>query len=231
MQKRLRKQLERASRVLVFCREHAADLTGYQDVVTRLEEQITRADGIAGQATATGLATREAMAERDQLRAEVNAGLRLLSRIARSAGQEAVGAPIVIAFPNPGSNVREYLYGARLAVATAQEREPLLEKHGLPAGFLAELSTRLDSLGRLLTRRDESAQATVFAHRDLKTVTSGLVLTVAQLHAIASYRFRGNPAALRTWATASDIRIGPRRPVVTEEAVPLPLPLPPGPVT
>lgn len=218
MQKRLLKQLERASRVLVFCREYPSDLAGYQQAVARLEEQMARADTIAGRAKAGGQATREAMAQRDQLRAEVNAELRLLARMARSAGQEAVGAPIVIAFPNPSGSYREFLYGARLAVATAQEREPLLEKYGLPPGFLAALSARLDTLAGLLTRRDESAQARVFANRDLQAVTSELVLSVAQLHAINSYRFRNDPAALRTWSSASDIRIGPRRPATPEAA-------------
>ena len=233
MQKRLRKQLERASRVLVFCREHPSDLAGYQQAVARLEEQVIRADLIVGQARAGGTATREAMAERDQLRAEVNADLRLLARIARSAGQEAVGASIVIAFPNPSSSYREYIYGGRLAVAAAQEREDLLVRYGLPPEFLAGLSARLTELDRLLTRRDESTQARVFANRDLQVAISGLILSVAQLHAINSYRFRTNPAALRTWGAASDIRIGPRKPVepVEQEAPPmaqLTLPAPSG---
>ena len=60
MQTRLRKQLERASRVLVFCRERPSDLTGYQQAVARLGLPDRLADDGIGQAKAGGSATREA---------------------------------------------------------------------------------------------------------------------------------------------------------------------------
>jgi len=228
MQVRFRKQLERASRVLVFCREHPSDLAGYQQAVTRLEEQLVLADQIVGQAKAGGTATKEAMAERNQLRAEVNAQLRLLARIARSAGQEAIGTPIVISFPNPGSSFREFGYGARQAIAAAKEREEVLVKYGLAPDFLASITSRLEEMERWLTRRDEALQSRVYAHRDLQAVISLMVLTVAQLHAVNSYRFRGEPAALRTWTSASSTQIGPRKVAEGSEPEPAVLSLPPG---
>lgn len=52
-------------------------------------------------------------------------------------------------------------------------------------------------------------------------------LAIQQLHASFRLRLRDDPGALWAWATAADVRIGPRRIATTPEGE-APLALPPG---
>jgi len=229
MNTRLRKQMERASRVAVFCREHPSDHAGYQTAVASLEERLARASAMAQRTVASSLATREAVAERTAIRDNIVAGLQLLVGIARTAGTEAVGAPIVIRFPGPHYNQVEFLTGARLAVATAMEREELLVKFGLPDDHLESLTTELNEFERLLGRRDEAGQSKVAALQELRRIVRELRTVVMQLHSMIRFRFRNDDGALRAWVTAADIRIGPRKRPAVEGGTPATLTLPPGP--
>ena len=212
MNTRMRKQIERASRVVVYCREHPADLTTEQAVVRMLEERLARTEAVDREARANALAEREAIAARIRLRDGIVAGLRLLARTAQAAGREQPGVPITIVIPESRNSQMEFLQGARLAVATATGYEELLGKHGLPPGHLGLMAAELESFARLLAARDDAGQKKVAARRELRAVVSEMWMAVLQLHAAIGFRFRDDPAALRGWATAVDLRIGPRKP-------------------
>jgi hypothetical protein len=228
MDTRIRKQLERATRVAEFSREYPSDVAGYEAALARLEERLARADTVAKQFAGGRLARTAAVAERQQLRQGLTAGLQLLAGIARTAGQEAIGAPIMIRYPGPKQNQHEFLGGARLAVETAREREELLVKFGLPAEHLAELAAGLDEFAGFLSRRNEAGRSSVAARAELRAVTKEILSVVRQLHSINRFRFRQDPAALAAWSTSADIRVGPRKPAVTTQGE-APLALPPGP--
>lgn len=227
MDTRSRKQIERASRVVVFAREHRSEVPAEQVAVGQLEERLARAETVMQGARASQLGQREAIVERMALRSIIADRLQLLAVIARSAGIESLGAPIVIQFPGPRDNQVEFVNGARQAVTAATEREELLVKYGLHAGFLAELTGKLDEFTRLLHARDEAAQAKVGFHRELGKVLKDIRMAIQQLHASFRLRLRDDPGALRAWATAADVRIGPRRIAATPEGE-APLALPPG---
>lgn len=165
MNTQTRKQLERASRIALFCRERPADLPGYQPAVSRLEDRLARAGNLAGEATASRLAGKAAIAERHELRKRIVADLQMLAGIARTAGVESVGTPIVIRYPGPRRNQVQFLSGARVAVQSAREQEELLIKYGLPPGQLQQLSARLDQFASLLDRRDHAIQGRLGAGR------------------------------------------------------------------
>lgn len=224
MDTRSRKQIERASRVIVFAREHRSEVAAEVVAVSRLEERLTRAEAVAQGARASQLAEQEAIVERTALRSAIADRLHLLAVIARSAGAESPGTPIVIQFPGPRHNQVEFANGARQAVAAATEREEVLVKYGLPAGFLAELTGMLDAFGQFLNARDEAGQAKVAARRELRMVLQEIRLAIQQLHASFRLRFRDDPGVLRAWATAADMRIGPRRLATAEGEAPLALP-------
>lgn len=228
METRVRKQIERASRVMIFCRERPSDLPGYDLAVTRLRELLSRAASLAQEHLTSSLATREAVAERNALRGRSYVGLLMLARIARMAGIEVLGTPIVVRLPGPRQSLKAFLTGARAAISTGREREELLVKYGFPPGQLDILEQEIDALEAFNTRRDEFSQGKVIAREALSTATREMVMVVRQLHAINAFRFRDDPAELRGWAHASDIRVGSRK-AATEEAEIIAPMLPPGP--
>lgn len=223
-----RKQMERASRILVFCREHPSDLTADTTAVSALQERLTRAERAVEGFKASALAGREAIAERVALRNRIVASLKLLSGLARSAGNEALGTPIAINFPGKKNNQVEFLAGARVAVATGREREELLIKFGLPVGHLDALNTDLEQFANYLALRNEASQARVMARHELGRLIQEMQVLVHQLDSIMRFRYRSDPASLMAWGTATDLKVGPRRKTAEGDGTTLPLTLPPG---
>jgi len=224
MRTKYRLQLERASRVLVFCRERPATEAAEQAAIASLTERLAHAENDVHDGKGRTLAVKAAVTERRALRRRIHAQIRLLTAIARTAGEESIGTPIVIAFPQPRVGQVDFLTGARLAVATAREREELLARYGLPAGHLDALSANLGVFASLLDQRDQATLDRRAAHRDLGRTVRELGVVLRQLDAIMTYRYREQPAQLAAWASAIDWRIGPRSPAGPETAAPRQLP-------
>jgi len=199
MNKRMRKQWERALRVAEFSRQYPSDLPGYLPTLGRLEETTARTDAVAQRELTGRLASREAVAERLRLRETITADLQLLAAIARSAGKDSAGIPVVITYPGPQRNQRHFLNGARVAVATAAGRQDRLAGLGLTAELLAGLTADLDEFERLLARREEAIQIHVAARRELDVLAGDMSRMVKHLHALNRHRFRTDPAALAAW--------------------------------
>lgn len=211
MNMRYREQMERAFRVLVFCRDHPSDLTGGTTEVRALADRLTRTERAVQGARGSILAAREADAECLALRTRIAFRLQVLATMACTAGEESLGTPIVIACPLPEQGQVEFLQGARLAVVAAREREPLLAKHGLPEGHLDALSNEIEQFAGRLAQRDQADLARVELHRELGTSIREIANVLHQLHAIMTFRYRDEPARLRAWATAIDLRVEPHR--------------------
>lgn len=227
MRTRIRKQIERASRVAAFCREHPAAVPAEEFAVRWLDESLQRANALAQETLGRKLAITEAVVERRALGERIAIRLRFLAALAHTAGTEALGTPIVITFPVPRRNQVEFLNSARLVVTTAREREELLARFGLPEGYLDELDTALDEFARYLGVRDEAAQAKVSAGKALTQLIGEMRSAINQLGASYKVRFQDDAGALRAWATAVDVRTGPRL-SSTGAGGEAPLALPPG---
>lgn len=228
MDRVMRKQLERAARVMGFCRDNAADLDGFQSAISRFEETMGRATAAAHGELTARLAVREAVAERNGLAAVIHADLRLLARLARTAGEQALGTPIVIRHPGPKQNQVQFLNGARVAVETGRERQELLGQYELPAGHLDRISAQLDTFAEWITRRDAAARAHIAARRRMQHLAKELTLVLDQLHALIAHRFRAEPASLGAWSSASGIRLRRRKSAELASPVPAQAALPPG---
>jgi len=211
MDARIRRQLERATRVAEFSREHPSDAPGYQAALTQLDARLSQATTVAQQFAGSGLARKAAIAARQSLRRTITAGLQLLAGLARTAGAESIGAPIVIRFPGPKQNQHEFLNGARLAVETARGQQELLVKYGLPEEHLDQVSRDLDEFAGLLAKRNEAGRSKVSARAALRQVAGEILVVIRQLHVINRFRYREDPAALAAWTTSADIGVGPRR--------------------
>lgn len=210
MDTRIRMHLERAQRVADFSREHPWDVPGYEAASQRLEERLTRALALVGQEF-TGRRTRQAaVAKRLALRAQIASDLQLIAGIARTAGKESVGAPIVLRFPGPRQNQLAFLTGARQAVEAAGREAELLTRYGLPEGLLTTVSTRLDEFARLMQERDEASRGHVFARADLRAMVKDVKVVVDQLHTLNRHRFRTDGAARAAWDSSRALRVPTR---------------------
>ncbi len=223
---RMRKQMEMATRVLVYSREHPSDVAGYQAAVTRLTERLAQADAAGQQQVAQQLLSKGAIAERSELREDISADLRLIAAIATTAGIESVGTPWVIQYPGPRQNNLQFLSGGRVALAHAREQEELLLKYGLASGHLDTLATRLDAFEALVVRRVAATEARVASTGALRDLRRDLLAIVDQLGAINQHRFQGDEQALSAWLYARHPGLALKK--VARNAPAEPLSLPPG---
>jgi len=224
----MKRRIEMAGRVLVYSREHPSDAAGYQAAVARLVERLARAETVTQLHATNRLLSKGGLAERRALRRTLTADLRLLAAIARSAGLESVGTPVVIQYPGPGQSNLAFLEGGRAAVSLGREQEELLVRHGLPAAHLGELAVGLDAFEARLIERDLTLVKRIDARAELKQVGRDLARVADELGAFNRHRFQDDPVALSAWRFARSPRTPARKvaePVKEENGLPA---LPPG---
>lgn len=208
---RTRKHIERSLRVVDFARQHPSDLPGYQDALGRLQEGLGRVAEAAAEEFGKRRAVTAAIAKREALRREITAELRILAGLARTAGVESVGTPIVLRYPGPKQNQVEFVAGARRVLDEATAQEELLLKYGLPAGHLDRTRAGLEQLEDLQRERDEAGRTHVGARLRLFKVVGDMRWVVEQLHSINLFRFRNQPDLLGMWRSARSLRLSGRR--------------------
>lgn len=208
---RTRKHIERALRVVDFARQHPADLPGYQDALVRLQDRLGRVAEAAEEEFGKRRAVSAAVAKRETLRLEIAAELRMLAGLARTAGVESVGTPILLRYPGPRENQVQFLSGARRVVEEASAQEELLTRYGLPAGHLETIRTGLAEFATLIAERDEASRAHVGARLRLHKAISEIREVVEQMHAINLFRFRHQPDQLGMWRSARSLRLSSRQ--------------------
>jgi hypothetical protein len=212
MNNRVRKQMERASRVATFVRERRAELGSYQDPLTRLDQRVARATEVAQRETTARRAVTAAIAERNAVGGTIQSDLRLLARLARAARLESVTVPIVIQFPGPRRNQTQFLTGARGAIDTAREYTSILQLYGMPAGLLDTVSAQLDRFEHLMHDRDGLAQAAVATTRELDLAATDLLQIATQWDGLIIHHYREDAVTLRAWEMAADMRTSRRKP-------------------
>ncbi|MCL4866035.1 MAG: hypothetical protein KJZ47_09100 [Gemmatimonadales bacterium] len=228
MNRMVGKHVDRARRVAEFARQHPSDLPGYQAALERIEERLARVTEVAQEEVGSVREERAAVARRLELREQLTADLQMVAGIARIAGRESVGTPIVLRYPGPRRNQLQFLNGARQVVVAATEREELLIGYGLPVGHLAALSGDLDRFAELLGERDAASRAHVGDRQQLLVLAQELRLVVEQMHVINRYRFRKDRALMAMWQAARDLRAGSGKGQGTRASGSEPLALPAG---
>jgi hypothetical protein len=198
----VKRRLEMAARVLAYAREHPSDVAGYQAAVATLVERLARADATAQAQTTQGLLGKGAVAERLELRRGLTADLQLLAAVARMAGMEAVGVPVIIRYPGPRQSNIQFLDGGRAALELGREHEALLVRRGLPEQHLDELDAGFQAFAALLNRRDDAAVARIGARSELSQLGRELSRVADQIGAFLRHQYRNDPAALVAWEFA-----------------------------
>jgi hypothetical protein len=202
MDARVKWKMEMASRVLAYAREHPSDAAGYQAAVGKLVERLEASSVMAQRQTTSRLLTRGAIAERQAVRRGLTAELQLLTAVARTAGIESVGTPVVIRYPGPKASNIQFADGTRAAIQLGREQEELLVRHGLPADHLDRLTSKLGTFSGLLGRRDEVKVARIDAGSQLKQLAGELVRVADEIGAFNRFRYQNDPAALVAWRHA-----------------------------
>lgn len=212
MNVRVRKQMERASRVATFIREHRAELGSYEEPLTKMEQWVAHATTVAQRETTARRAVSAAVAERNSVGSGIQSDLRLLARLARAARLESVAIPIVIQFPGPRRNQTQFLAGARGAVQTAREYATVLQSYGMPVTLLDTIAAQLDRFEHLMQDRDGLGQTAVATTRDLDLAATELLNLSLLWNGLITHHYRDDPATLRAWESAADMRSARRKP-------------------
>jgi hypothetical protein len=211
MDARSRRKLEMGSRALEFSRAHPDESSGYQAVVSRLEERLARARQVAAQQRSGLLAVRAAAARKFELRRTMReAHLAHLSQAAKAAAREApeVGQKFVL---RPGiSTYVGFRTTARGFADEAQPHRELLVRHGLVESVLADLGQALDQFDAAMENGAEARALHVGASAELRAVSSDVVQTVKVLDGLNRLRFRQAPELLAAWKSVSSVMATPR---------------------
>jgi hypothetical protein len=178
--------------------------------------------------TTQGLLGTGAIAERLELRRGLTADLQLLAAVARMAGMEAVGVPVIIRYPGPRQSNILFLDGGRAALALGREHEALLVRPGLPAEHLDGLDAGFQAFAALLNRRDDAAVARIGARSELSQLGRELSRAADQIGAFLRHQYRNDPAALVAWEFARATHGRKKKPAAAPAALPPQQALPPG---
>jgi hypothetical protein len=212
----IRRKLDMAARVRDFCRTHGDQNPGYTDAVARLEERLTRAEALAKQEVAGRLTVAGAVANKEQLRHEIQQTVALLAGLAGPASKEAPDLAAGVARPAVQLGHQAFLTRARVAADTGSAHKELLVRFGMPENFLTELGTSLDRFEQALNEKHNGRAAHVGARAELEAVTAETMLIVRQLDALNRFHFRKDAESLAAWKSARDVAW----PLPPEKAVP-----------
>ena len=211
----IRRKLDMAARVRDFCRTHGDQNPGYTAAVTRLEERVARAEALAKQEVAGRLTVAGAVANKEQLRHEIQQTVALLAGLARPAAKEEPDLAAGVARTAVQLGHQAFLTRARVAADTGSAHKELLARYGMPENFLTELGAALDRFEQALNEKHNGRAAHVGARAELEAVAAEIMLIVRQLDALNRFRFRKDAESLAAWKSARDVAwpLPPEKPV------------------
>jgi hypothetical protein len=181
----------------------AERLAALNAVITGLERHSsTQVSGLnTAQQGVTGKA-----AARDELRRDMEA----VSRTARSMAFDTPGLEDKFRLPRSPKD-QELLNTARAFAADAQPLAAEFVRRGLPADFLADLASDIESLEQAVNRKTEGRTAHVAATAAIDDLIEEGMKHLRQLDTVVRNIFADDPATLAAWISASHVERAPRR--------------------
>jgi hypothetical protein len=227
MQGSIRRELEAAERALAFVQAHPDTDPSYVAIVTRLQANVASADihateqrdGTAGQQAAT--------AQRDALRAAMQAQLRHLAEVAQDALVSHPDWQASFELPKASAPLTIFITAARAMLATATAQQAVLVGLGLGTSFVDDLTQAMAAYDATGSGQATGKLTHVGARVDLKaTANEGLHL-LKVLDGLHRARFRNDPQLMAEWQSARNVVASPH---ATKSAEPVPAPPEPVPV-
>jgi hypothetical protein len=212
MKAKSRRKIEMGERVLEFCKEHPDPSPGYEAMVARLNEGLSRADLLTDQQRNGILEVRVATQRKEDLRRALRTGhLAHLTRVARVAEKEVPGLSQRLKVSLTGGTYLSFRAAARGMVAEAASRQDILVKHGLSSTVLDALSQALDQFDGAVKQGTDGRRAHVGASADLDSVASEIVQIVRVMDGLNKVRFANDAELLPAWISASSVVATPIR--------------------
>jgi hypothetical protein len=160
---------------------------------------------VSGLSTAQQGVTGKAAA-RDELRRDMEA----ISRTARSMAFDTPGIEDKFRLPRQPKD-QEWLNAARAFAADAQPLAAEFVRRGLPADFLADLASDIESFEQAIIRTTSGRSAHVAATAAIDDLIEDGMKYLRQLDTVVRNIFADDPASLAAWISASHVERAPRR--------------------
>ena len=171
-------------------------------VIAGLDEHATTQ--VSGLSTAQQGVTGKAAA-RDELRR----GLEALSRTARIIGFDTPGLEDKFRLPRSPKD-QELISTARAFASDAGPLAAEFVRRGLPANFLADLASDIESFEAAVSRKTEGRAAHVAATAAIDDLVEDGMKNLRQLDTVVRNIFADDPATLAGWTSASHVERSPR---------------------
>jgi hypothetical protein len=180
----------------------AEKLAALGAVITGLE--LHASTQVSGRNTAQQGVTGKAAA-RDELRRDMEA----ISRTARSMAFDTPGIEDKFRLPYQPKD-QELLNTARAFAADAQPLAAEFTRRGLPADFLADIASDIESFEQAINRKTSGRSAQVAATAAIDNLIEDGMRHLRQLDTVVRNVFADDPASLAAWISASHVERAPR---------------------
>lgn len=200
------RHLETFQRVTGFAETHA-DSFPTNSLGSRLFAEIKSAFDDLNTHAATqvgGLRTRsEGTTTKAGTHADLRDALRAICRTARSIAVEQPG--VDSRFRMPARDEQSLLSGARAIATAAESLKAKFIEYGMPADFLEDLETKIESFVEATERQNAGEEARVSATASIDDAIERGRSALRRLDAIVRNTFRDDPAALAAWESAKHV--------------------------
>jgi hypothetical protein len=180
----------------------AEKFTALGEVINGLDEHATTQ--VSGLNTAQQGTSGKAAA-RDELRRDLEA----INRTARIMAFDTPGLEDKFRLP-PKLKDQELLNTARAFAVAAQPLAAEFTRRGLPANFLADLTSDIETFEQAIERKTEGRAAHVAATAAIDDLIEDGVRHLRQLDTVVRNIFADDPATLAAWTSASHVERAPR---------------------
>lgn len=211
MNTEVRRKLEMAARVREFTRAHVATKPGYAPVLTRFEEMLTRAEGIAARQHQGRVAARGARARRKELRRMLHSQLvHYLVAVGSVASKDQAEMAARFKLPDSNATNSDFLTSVKALLAAAERQRELLVNAGMEPALLEDLVQMVSDFEAVSEAARTARRDHIGARADLEVITTELSKQVKVIDGITRYRFGDDPEVMAEWKAAKLVLGQPR---------------------
>jgi len=198
-------QFETGTRVLDFSRANPSGNPGQEAAVARLDVAVGKARTLMDQEVTGVQAVHGSVLSRDEIREAITGMVRVQLAVAKAARNELSASAVELKLRSGNSSNMLFLAQAKTAFAKGLAHREVLEKYGLPAGFLDEFKLLLDQFEASLSDTNAGRRAHTGAHAYLESLIEEIMQIVRQLDALNTHRFKADPERRGAWKNARDV--------------------------
>jgi hypothetical protein len=222
----IRRKLAMAVRARDFAQAHPSTDASYTALVARLQDRLTRADGLAMLQRDGHNGERAAVAHRGALRATIQrVQLRHLVGVAAMAAKDHPDLSGSFVYPDSGGPYHTFITAARSMLAAAAPNKDLFASLGLGDTFLDELTQAVAEFDATTEAAHARRRDHVGARAELATLADECIKLTGLLDGFYRIRFRNDSQSLAEWESSRNV-VGPFRPKQQPAPAPTPAPAP-----